>query len=742
MFRKKNTIQKSEQNTALESGRTQTVVLSLLFALCFGVGLSFHVFEWSTQTPAPPFLSLLYQAVLMIGYGSLALVLNQIFRTRRASPARSMWSVLVAGVVTLTIGAVTSRIGSVFVGGGSPEVPGFDLETGVPLALASIFKMNILSLVFTVFAFVILLKLQGLVLVKRSKASQRNWYLMLSAMVVASLLVMANVPGEPLTEIQTIAVIVVVVFMVVNAFRLSWIVYLSLQEKFVLIGLFFLLGILLFLGFGVMNIGPVSQLFIPGAYAYTENYSYPLSLFTTQAVFFGILYCTSSFLSLLFHLPTSSEFKQRAGERAAMHSLTHLVGDVLNSDNLYSTITAGLVEAGSATASWLAIADFTTGSLSPKLVASHGMDLKRIRKLVDVDTLYSDVVRLREPVLLEQAPADHRVYAKPGEGIGSLFITPLLARDNVLGALFIAKNVVHGFERDDLQTIGIYAAQAAVFMDNALLFAQQVEKERLSRELSIAREVQQKLLPQNTPKLNGLSIAASSVSAHEVGGDYYDFVQLDNNRLAVIIGDVSGKGTSAAFYMAEMQGIFQSLSRLAPSPRDFLSHANTALAHCLDRNVFISVIYGVLDLDKEQFVIARAGHCPIAIIDQAGNARYLRTQGMGLGLDRTSLFKSSLVDEVINLQPGDVFALYTDGVVESRSPSGEEYGYDRLLQVLSANRHGDSTEIHRAVLHDLNAFLQDREYDDDMTLVIIKWLGLDVPKIDTLLSTEIESTLP
>ena len=145
MFRKKNTIQKSEQNTALESGRTQTVVLSLLFALCFGVGLSFHVFEWSTQTPAPPFLSLLYQAVLMIGYGSLALVLNQIFRTRRASPARSMWSVLVAGVVTLTIGAVTSRIGSVFVGGGSPEIPGFDLETGVPLALASIFKMNILS---------------------------------------------------------------------------------------------------------------------------------------------------------------------------------------------------------------------------------------------------------------------------------------------------------------------------------------------------------------------------------------------------------------------------------------------------------------------------------------------------------------------------------------------------------------------------------------------------------------------
>lgn len=723
-----------------KSGRTQVVIMSLLFALCFGIGLSFHVFEWSTQTPASPLLKLLYEAVLIVGYSSLAVVLNEIYKTRRTSPARSMWTIIATGVSALAIGSIVSRIGGA-VTGGDLGVPGFDLETGVPLALASIFKMNILSLVHTTFVLFLLLKLKDLVLVKRSKSSQRNWYAMIAAMLLVSLSVITNEPGDPLTEIQTVALIIVAVFMVVNAFRLSWIVFLSFREKFAAIGLSFLLGMLLFLGYGVLGEGPLTGIILPGGYAYIEYYSYSVSIFLSQATFFGALYGTTSFLSLLFHLPTSSEFTQRAGERAAMHSLTHLVGQVFDTESLYSTITAAPVEAGSATVSWLAVPDVHSGSLKPRIVASHGIDIKRIEKLVDSQALYNDVVQQREPVHLEQAPADHRIDAKPGDGLGSLLITPLMARGEVLGALFVAKDVVRGFERDDLQAISIYAAQAAVSMDNALLFEQQIEKERLSRELSIAREVQQRLLPQKTPELNGLSIAASSVSAHEVGGDYYDFVELDENRIAVIIGDVSGKGTSAAFYMAEMQGVFQSLSRLAPSPIEFLTHANTALAHSMDRNVFITVIYGLLDLKKEIFVIARAGHCPAAVIDQMGNCRYLRSSGMGLGLDRTSLFKSSLFEEEISLNPGDVFALYTDGVVESRSLAGEEYGYDRLLQVLKEHRHDDAPEIHSAVLEDLNFFLQGREYDDDMTLVIIKWHGVALSESQPMKASEPKSTL-
>ena len=175
------------------------------------------------------------------------------------------------------------------------------------------------------------------------------------------------------------------------------------------------------------------------------------------------------------------------------------------------------------------------------------------------------------------------------------------------------------------------------------------------------------------------------------------------------------------------------MSRLASSPSEFLHHANLALAQSLDRNVFISAIYGILDLKKETFTIARAGHCPAATVRLGGESRLIRTPGLGLGLDRGDLFRKSLVEEHIDLAPGDVFVLYTDGVVESRDVSGEEYGYDRLLAIVDEYRHDDAEGIHAAVLRDLRRFLGAEDYDDDMTLVVLKWHGLP---LEVLTGTE------
>lgn len=703
------------------------ILFGLLFTVCFVLGVAYNLYAWNTGSPGPQSMQLASRAVLVVGYSSLWMVLHQMYRSIRSRPAKSLWTVLIAGGVMIGIGAVASRVGgpSVLPGFDPPyNLVGFDLETGVPQVLASIFKMNVLALSQITFVMILLLKLQDLVLVKRSKISQRNWYAMIGIMALTGLSFLFNDYREETSELQTIGVIVSIVFMVVNSFRLSWIVFLPFKEKLATIGLTLLLGLMLLLGIGILNVAPFGELVSPGAASYLEMYSQPLSSFFGLATLFGAMYAATSFLSLLFHLPTSGEFTQRAGERATMQSLAHLVGQVFDADNLYATITAAPVEAGSAHVSWLAVPDFKTGSLTPSLVASHQIELDQVRKLVDSEALFDEVFLSKVPLHLEHAPTDHRIEAKPGDGMGSLLVTPLIARDEVLGALFSAKEVIRGFEGDDIQTIGIMASQAAVAIDNARLFEQQVERERLARELSIAREVQQKLLPQTIPALEGVSIAASSVSAQEVGGDYYDFVKLDDNRLGIIIGDVSGKGTSAAFYMAEMQGVFHSVSRLAPDPCDFLSHANMALAHSLDRNVFISVVYGILDVEAEEFTVARAGHCPVASVGQHRKGEYLRSQGLGLGLDRTNLFRDSLNEERIRLEPGDVFALYTDGVVESRDESGEEYGYERLMQSLQKHRHEDAPAIHDAVLQDLGQFLNHGEYDDDMTLVIIKWHGI------------------
>ncbi|HEX7069178.1 MAG TPA: GAF domain-containing SpoIIE family protein phosphatase, partial [Rhodothermales bacterium] len=371
-----------------------------------------------------------------------------------------------------------------------------------------------------------------------------------------------------------------------------------------------------------------------------------------------------------------------------------------------------------------AVTNRPAGLVRPRIAATVNVTEEAIHSWVDMPSLYDEVNETRELILLEQAPADRRVRVRPGDGVGSLLVVPLVARDELLGALFATKPVTFGFEKDDIDAIGVFAAQAALALDHARLFEEQVEKERLSRELDIARAVQRRLLPQHVPNMPGATIAASSVPALEVGGDYYDFARLDEHRLAFIVADVAGKGTSAAFYMAEMQGIFQSVSRISSSPTDFLVHANNALSPSLERQTFISVIYGILDTRTEEVTLARAGHCPAALINLHGDTRFLRSRGLGLGLDRTERFGAILAEERVALSPGDVLVLYTDGVVETRNPSGEEYGYDRLLEILRKNRHEDVDDLHRAIVRDLTDFAEDENYGDDMTIMILKWQGV------------------
>ncbi len=712
------------------SSRIGRFVLLLVFIVSFVVGVTYHTLAMRQGQPPTPLIQFLHNLSVLIGFLALWLLCAQQFRSRQSSPARIFWTILLFGVLFIGVSVfITSLFRVDDVELRDIITAEFEYYNGVPRVLATIWRSSMLSLLGITFAFYLIYRIRELVLYKRTKTSQRNWNLLMGTVVFASFSFFMTSPLDSPNTFQMVALFPAIGMMVINALRASWIVYLNFREKLISVGLSLLLLIFLFLVLsGTNNASYFSFIssMLDDMIVYIRYYNYALSWFVILSISFGALYCTASLLLLLFHLPTTGDFLRREHERAVMHALTDLVNQAFDSEKLYARIASSPVEAGTAEASWLAVADLKSNTLRPRIVASYKITPGRIEHLVDYKALYSDASNQRTALLLHEAATDHRLNARPGDGLGSLLAVPLIARDEVLGVLFVVKEVVHGFEEDDVDSIQVYAAQAAIAMDNARLFAEQIEKERLARELDIAREVQRKLLPQNVPVLDGVTMAASNFSAERVGGDYYDFLQLEKERLCLIIGDVSGKGASAAFYMAEMQGIFQSIGRLAPYPTDFLKHANAALAASLEKNVFISVIYGVLDLNNEEFVIGRAGHCPAAMIDLNGNARYLRPSGLGLGLDRGQLFEKTLQEERISLQPGDVFVLYTDGVIESRNADGEEYGYDRLLKALQGCRYEDANGIHSALLNDLNNFLGHAHYDDDMTLVVIKWHGIEV----------------
>lgn len=710
--------------SSLLSSRGRRIAVAVGAGLSYVVAVALNLIQWQSGLPLSLWGNAAYEIVVIFGFLLLWLLISHAFRQRQIAPLKIFWTTLVVGILLFLFARLLVGMSAPQGVEINPSTLGFEYGTGVPLTLATVVKMSLLSLLKAAFAFFLLLRFRDLVLYKRTRRSLRNWYLMIGLMAAGALSAFFKDPATDSSTFQIIALAPAGILMTINAFRVSWIVFLSFREKAAGIGLSILL-------MGVLGVALGSDETLPGLEAYVRHYSYPLELFTDLAIGFGMLYCVTSFLFLLFHLPTTSDFQRKAGEVTAMHGLTNLVSQVFDSDKLFFTITATPVEAGNAEKAWLAVADPRSGSLKPRIASSFNITRAKIAECVDLAALYEDLDSRREPVLINEAPADHRFQARAGDDLGSLLMVPLIARNEMLGGLFVTRDVTHGFEKDDIETISVYAAQAAIAIENAQLFEERVEKERLSRELDIAREVQRKLLPQNVPIVGGLTIAASSASALEVGGDYYDFLQLDENRLAFIIADVSGKGTSAAFYMAELQGIFRSVSRLTSSPVEFLDHANRALASALERHVFVSVIYGIVNVEEETLVIARGGHCPAAMINLDGEARFIRTQGLGLGLDRSELFRQSLVEERINLEPGDVFVLYTDGVVESRDAEGTEYGYDRLLDSLREFRHEDAPELHKSLLSDLNEFLDETDYDDDLSLVVLKWHGIAVPGVVT-----------
>ena len=687
--------------------------------ICFALAAAYNVSEWLSGEPWHVVAVLAYQMVVVTGFALFWFLLAYFLKQRPAGPLKTFWTVLLIAMLAAAIIRLMTGITAAVPENApaNPALLGFEYGTGVPLTFATVVKMHAISFLRALLAFYLLLRFQDLVLFKRTRQSQRNWRLMLLSMVGFSLLAILKDPTEDANIVQFVAIVPVIVLMILNSFRVSWIVFLSFRAKAASVGLSVLLLALLASALAADGI-------LPAHFMYARHASYPLDQFTLLALSFGLLYCATSFLFLLFHLPTTGDFRRKAGEISAMHSLTNLVNQAFDLDKLHLAITKTPVETGAAEIAWLAIADERSGSLRPQVAAPWNTTAEDLENMADVAALYEELSTRREPVVLDEAPADHRIRGNPGDPIGSLLMTPLIARDALLGGLFVARDIARGFEEDDIEAIGVYAAQAAIALDNARLFEEQIERERLARELDIAREAQRRLLPRDVPKMQGLTVAASSIMAYEVGGDYYDFLKLDEDRLAFIIADVSGKGASAAFYMAALQGVFRATARMVPGPADFLARANAALSSVFERTVYVTAIYGVIDVRKGTLVLARAGHCEAILISREGPGRSVRPQGLGLGMERSERFRDMLEEEHISLRPGDVVAFYTDGVVESRNSEGSQYGHERLVEALETNRRQDVSTLYEALLEDLRKYLDRTEYDDDMTLMVMKWEGI------------------
>ena len=636
-----------------------------------------------------------------------------------SDPLRALWAPLVGGLVLLglEVGLAAWTDGRL------------DPKTMLPTDALTVAVASFVGVAEGVVGVGMLLSLRPLILYRRRRWTVRAWRVFLALILVNGLVNTGWPPPAQLSGVQVGATAMALGLGLVLALRQGWVVSLSLRDR--------AFGALLSVGLAAVSVGLLSTrtdadvaLDAP-TIAHPTNYSEVFSLALESAfevtMAFVLLYAVTSAFVLLFQLPAATGLAQRAGERRAFRTLADLSGRVLDRGRLVDAIARGPVDGGLGDAAWLALPDLEHGTLAPRVVASVGISRDRASAAADVDALAERAGR--GSLVLSHASADHRVTARPGDGVGSLAVLPLATGGEQQGALLVARDATDAFEADDLSALETFASQAALALSHAALFEEALERERLARELSLARDVQQRLLPASLPDLPGVEIAAAEQPAREVGGDYYDVVEIDDGCLGIVVADVAGKGAAAAFYMAELKGIVQSASRLTRSPGAFLARAHEALAPSLAAGVFVSLVYAVLDTETGQLTLARAGHCPPVLArDDAradGGRWLLRPGGLALGLGSGALFRRTLREQTIHLAPGDTIALYTDGLVEARDAGGAEYGYDRLADAVSARRHTSALDIRDALLADLAAWSDGAEAADDVAVVVVRWTGAD-----------------
>jgi sigma-B regulation protein RsbU (phosphoserine phosphatase) len=587
-----------------------------------------------------------------------------------------------------------------------------------PRDYLTILFSTVLSVVSGLTVIVTVRYVKDMLFYKRTRGTKRNFALLLIVMVGAAAATYNLRPLET-SLIKTILFTIAILFIIINSFRLSWIVYLSRREKIYAM----LYALLAFFGFMAINIILSEKSSLAKALLY---FNYPLYMFVQLSALFSSVYFGMAFISTLFHLPTAAAFDRKQNEVSSLHNLSRLITQVFDFNDLAKTVIKMTLEVCEASSAWLEVLPADGKLHDHKLdgiISQHNIEPEDVEQILfgGEHTVRSLVLSSKKILLIENVKNDRRTsYMSKVKNIGTLLVVPLISHDDLIGILYATKEIDHGFEEDDVNIVSGFADHVTIAIENAKLFKKSLEKERLQRELLIAQEMQKRLIPQTLPLFASVDMKAISAPALEVGGDYYDIVVLDEYRIGIVIGDVSGKGVGAAFYMAEVKGIFQSLSKIYSSPKQFLVKANEALISSIDKRSFISLIYAILDTRTGELILSRAGHCPMLYIS-SDKKEYVKPTGMGLGLRAGKLFEETIEERHIKMKKGDVCVFYTDGVTESRSSSGEEFGYERLLDLVASHRKRSADEIKEEIIQGVWNYTDEHGYDDDLTVFVLKW---------------------
>ncbi len=572
----------------------------------------------------------------------------------------------------------------------------------------------------------IIKQLYGFIMLKRKHRTRTLFMLMYTSLLVYLVLSVFldrdliaegwRLQEDPVHFIALVSGCFAVFFMVMNSYRNAWVNNLNKKQKI----------FTLFAGIAILISLIIAERISEGVFIlYLGGYSMSAAIFINMTKYFLMIYFVLAILSLLLHLPTAGIFDKKVLQLASLFRISSAATTILQFDNLLKLTTKQMLEVVEADSAWLMMKNGRDRLFNLSATSNVSASLLRVIKDNSFLIIIDRITETKNPLIIDvlyeikELPLEKNVRKTGCSLIGA----PLVSSSRgVIGILFAYKSINYGFDQEDAEMIKAFANQTTVAIENSLLLEESLDKERLQQELNVARDIQLKLLPKEIPDIAvNIHVDAVSIPANEVGGDYYDFIQLTEDKWGIYIADVSGKSVSAALYMAEIKGFIQALARLYHTPKELLIQVNQTLFTNIDRKSFISLLAAVIDLKENKVVFTRAGHTPLGYFNaSSGSWELLQPQGLGLGLDKGEIFNRIIEEVSVDFKPGCSLFFYTDGVTEVFNSKGEEFGEERLLEVLDSCKKENAANYCEKVLTEIDKFSR-KIYNDDITMVTVRF---------------------
>lgn len=335
-------------------------------------------------------------------------------------------------------------------------------------------------------------------------------------------------------------------------------------------------------------------------------------------------------------------------------------------------------------------------------------------------TIIREVLKLEKAILTLNAEYEMESESIVSKGLHSILCVPILVRDKLIGLVYLDNRLRVGmFNETHRDLLAALASEAGFAIENARLYQVAVEKGRLQSELEMARRIQEGLLPAKFDPIPGYEVAFAWMSAREVAGDFYDCFVLNEQRMGIVVADVSDKGAAAAIFMAVARSLFRGNALSASSAIDTVQHTNHLLMQDASNGMFVTLYYAIFEADGYMQGVNAGHNLPIRYRGADDELEFLPRGGHPLGWFPNIPLR--LYE--CQMQPGDVLVFYTDGLTEAENRHQEPYGDRRLKKVLRENAHRSAAQIKNAILDSVREFEEDAPPFDDLTLVVVRYVG-------------------